>query len=273
MNGFAWSAFAANLAVAAGAASAVLLATFAVARAKGVHRVVDVAWGVAFAAVAAASFATSAGHGGSGVRVLVTAATAVWGLRLAAHIAWRGHGRGEDPRYERLLAKAPGGRDAYAFRVVYLVQGALVWLVSLPVQAACYLTGGLSGWAVAGAAVWAAGLFFESVGDFQLARFTADPAHRGLIMDRGLWRLTRHPNYFGDCLVWWGLFLMACGSWQAAAVSVVSPLVMTLLLTRGSGQRLLEAHMADRPGYAAYAARTSGFVPLPPRRAGHRDRA
>lgn len=116
-----------------------------------------------------------------------------------------------------------------------------------------------------GAALWVVGLTFEAVGDFQLARFRADPAHRGTVMDRGLWAWTRHPNYFGDFLVWWGLYLMACGTWQAALVCLVSPVVMTLLLTVGSGKRLLEAHMADRPGYAAYAARTSGFLPLPPR--------
>jgi steroid 5-alpha reductase family enzyme len=111
----------------------------------------------------------------------------------------------------------------------------------------------VGGVALAGLAVWAVGFAFEAVGDAQLARFRADPANAGRVMDRGLWSWTRHPNYFGDCLVWWGL-------------SVLSPLVMTLLLTRGSGKPLLERHLADRPGYAAYVARTSGFVPLPPRR-------
>ncbi|MFF7641850.1 DUF1295 domain-containing protein [Streptomyces canus] len=114
----------------------------------------------------------------------------------------------------------------------------------------------------------AVGLGFEAVGDAQLARFKADPANRGRIMDRGLWAWTRHPNYFGDFCVWWGLYLMACDLPAAAAVSVVSPLVMSLLLTRGSGKRLLERHMADRPGYAGYVARTSGFLPRPPRRQG-----
>ncbi|MGH3324617.1 MAG: DUF1295 domain-containing protein, partial [Streptomyces sp.] len=116
-----------------------------------------------------------------------------------------------------------------------------------------------------GVVAWLTGMYFEAVGDAQLARFKADPAHRGQIMDRGLWSLTRHPNYFGDFLVWWGLYLLACGDWAVAALTLVSPVVMSLLLTKGSGKRLLEAHMADRPGYAEYAARTSGFFPLPPR--------
>lgn len=268
MTGYPWAAFAASLAVAAGAALAVMLATFAVALAKGVHRVVDVAWGCAFAAVALTSYGMSAGHGDGVTRAVATALTVVWGGRLAAHIARRGAGRGEDPRYDRMLSKAPGSRNAYAFRTVYLLQGALVWLVSLPVQAACYLSGAHRAFTVAGGLVWAVGVFFEGVGDFQLARHTADPARRGTVMDRGLWRYTRHPNYFGDFLVWWGLFLVACGSWQSAAVSVAAPVVMTLLLTKGSGKRLLEQHMAGRPGWDDYVTRTSGFVPLPPRRRG-----
>ncbi|MGX1562569.1 DUF1295 domain-containing protein [Streptomyces sp. NPDC055506] len=265
MNGFAWAAFAVGLAWSAGAALAVMLVTFAVAVRKGVHRIVDVAWGLGFTAVAVTAFVASAGNGDPGRRILVTVLTVVWGLRLALHIARRGRGHGEDPRYEEMLAKAPGSRNLYALRIVYLLQGALVWLVSLPVQAAQYITGPMTGWAVAGACLWAVGVFFEAVGDAQLARFKADPGNKGRIMDRGLWRYTRHPNYFGDFCVWWGLFLTVCDAPAAAAAVVVSPVVMSLLLTKGSGKRLLERHMAERPGYAAYAARTSGFFPLPPK--------
>ncbi|MGX1758595.1 DUF1295 domain-containing protein [Streptomyces lydicus] len=269
MTGFPWAAFATNLAVAAGAAFTVMLATFAVARVKGMHRLVDIAWGAAFTAVALTTCVLSAGYGDDGRRLLVTAATAVWGLRLSVHIARRGRGHGEDPRYERLLAKAPGSRDAYALRTVYLLQGGLVWLISLPVQVAQYVAVPPGPMAVAGGVVWATGFAFESVGDSQLVRFTANPGNRGRIMDRGLWAWTRHPNYFGDFLVWWGLFLSACGTPQSAAVAVVSPLLMSYLLVYGSGKRLLENHLADRPGYAAYTARTSGFLPLPPRRHPH----
>ncbi|MDQ8708414.1 DUF1295 domain-containing protein [Streptomyces sp. LHD-70] len=266
MNDFPWAAFALNLGLAAAAALVVMLGTFALAVRRGLHRIVDIAWGVGFTAVALVTFAASAGHGDLERRVLVTALTAVWGLRLAVHIARRGRGHGEDPRYEAMLAKASGNRNAYALRMVYLLQGALVWLVSLPVQAAQYVPGGLSPLAWAGVALWALGLCFEALGDAQLARFKADPANKGRLMDRGLWSWTRHPNYFGDFCVWWGLFLLACDEPAAAAVSLVSPVVMSLLLTQGSGKRLLERHMRDRPGYAEYAARTSGFFPRPPRR-------
>ncbi|MGW0310593.1 DUF1295 domain-containing protein [Streptomyces flavidovirens] len=270
MSGFPWAGLAANLAPAAGAAFAVMLTVFVLATVRGTHRLVDVAWGLAFTAVAVVTYVVSAGHGDDTRRLLVTMATAVWGVRLAAHIARRGRGHGEDPRYERILGKAPGNRTLYAFRMVYLLQGTLVWIISLPVQAAQYAPAPVGPLTFAGIAVWATGLFFEAVGDYQLARFKADPGHAGRVMDRGLWSWTRHPNYFGDFLVWWGLFLMACGSWQGAVASLVSPVLMSVLLIRGSGKRLLEAHMSGRPGYAQYVARTSGFFPRPPRRpAGH----
>ncbi|WP_427921569.1 DUF1295 domain-containing protein [Streptomyces sp. cg40] len=265
MSGFGWSAFAVNLGWAAAASLAVMLVTFAIAVRRGLHRIVDVAWGLAFTAVAVASCAASAGEGDPGRRYLVTALTALWGLRLAGHIARRGRGHGEDPRYDQLLGKAPGSRNLYALRTVYLLQGALVWLVSLPVQAAQYVPGPMTAFAAAGTALVVIGVCFEAVGDAQLARFKADPAHQGRIMDQGLWRYTRHPNYFGDFCVWWGLYLIVCDSAGAAAVTVVSPLVMSCLLIWGSGKRLLERHMAQRPGYAQYAARTSGFFPRPPR--------
>ncbi|MFF9909375.1 DUF1295 domain-containing protein [Streptomyces sp. NPDC013457] len=266
MNGFDGGAFALNLGVAAGVALAVMLAAFAVGTAKGLHRIVDIAWGAAFAAVALATWLLSAGDGDDGRRLAVALATVVWGLRLALHIARRGRGHGEDPRYARMLARAPGDPRLYALRKIYLLQGGLVWLVSLPVQAAAYLTEPLGALGALGLFLWAGGLAFEAVGDHQLARFKADPAHRGMIMDRGLWSWTRHPNYFGDFLVWWGLWLLACATWQTAALTLVSPVVMSALLIWGSGKRLLEAHMADRPGFADYAARTSGFFPRPPRR-------
>ncbi|MFD3998607.1 DUF1295 domain-containing protein [Streptomyces sp. NPDC058548] len=266
MTGFPWGPFAAGLPLSAAAAFTVMLATFLFAVRGGAHRVVDVAWGVAFSAVALASLAASAGEGDPVRRPLVTALTVVWGLRLAAHIAHRGRGHGEDPRYEAMLARAPGSRTLYALRMVYLLQGALVWLVSLPVQAAQYIPGPMGGAALVGAALWAVGMFFEAVGDWQLTRFKADPAHQGAVMDRGLWRWTRHPNYFGDFCVWWGLFLfVGDAAAPVIALCAVSPLVMSHLLINVSGKALLERHLAGRPGYAEYAARTSGFLPRPPR--------
>jgi steroid 5-alpha reductase family enzyme len=242
----------------------VLAVTFVVARSLGRHNVMDVAWGLGFAAVAVVGYAVS--DGDHGRRLLAAALTVIWGVRLGAHIAWRSRGGEEDPRYAALLDRAPGSRDAYALRKIYLTQGPILWFVSLPVQVAMVEKGPIGVAAWIGAALWLAGFFFETVGDWQLARFRADPANRGQVMDRGLWRYTRHPNYFGDACVWWGLFLIACDHW-VGPLTVLSPLVMTFFLVKGTGKPLLEKGMRKtRPGYAEYAARTSGFFPLPPRR-------
>jgi steroid 5-alpha reductase family enzyme len=274
MSGFDGSAFALGVAVSAGAVLGVLAAAFAVAVRQRRHSVVDVAWGLGLAVVAVVSWAVSAGDGDAGRRGLVTVLVALWGLRLATHIARRNAGHGEDPRYEAMLAAAPAGRrNAYALRKVYLVQGPILLFVSLPVQAAQYGSAGLFSSAgvgvltVLGCLLWAVGLFFEAVGDRQLARFKADPANRGSIMDRGLWSYTRHPNYFGDACVWWGVYLLAAGT-GAGAATVLSPVLMTFLLAKGTGAALTESRMTGRPGFAEYVARTSGFLPRPPRRPG-----
>ena len=266
MSGIDGAALAGCLAATLGAALAVLLAAFAVGVRRGVHRHVDVAWGLAFCAVALTGYLLSAGHGADSRRLLMLALVVLWGLRLSAHIWWRGRGRPEDPRYARMLERAPvERRTGYALRKVYLLQAAIVWLVSLPVQVAMFLPHPpeLLGWA--GTALWALGLFFESLGDHQLGRFRADPANRGRVMDGGLWRYTRHPNYFGDACVWWGLFLCAANA-PIGWATVVSPLLMTYLLVNGSGKPMLERQLSSsKPGWADYAARTSGFLPLPPR--------
>jgi steroid 5-alpha reductase family enzyme len=254
-----------TFAVCAAAVVALLLATFAVALKVGRYNVVDAVWGLGFAVIAAVAFALSSGYGSATRRYLLLAVTVVWGLRLAAYIGWRSRGQGEDPRYAEMLGKAPGSRAAYALRKVFLLQAALIWLISAPVQAGMFQRGGPSWLMYAGLAVWLCGLIFESVGDGQLARYKADPANRGTVMDRGLWRYTRHPNYFGDACVWCGLFLISWGSWPGL-VTVFSPVLMIFLLARGSGKPITEERMSGRPGYADYVARTSGFVPLPPRR-------
>ncbi|MCA1221170.1 DUF1295 domain-containing protein [Streptomyces sp. 8L] len=273
MSGFPWGSFGTGVGVSAGGVLAVMLVTFAVGVSKGRHRYVDIAWGAAFAVASTISVAAAVARGeGDGARQgLVTALTVIWGLRLTLHIAHRGRGKGEDPRYEKLLAKGSGNARLRALRTVYLLQALLVVLVSLPVQAAQYLPHPVGPLVYAGCALWLLGLFFEAVGDRQLEVFTANPANKGRIMDRGLWSWTRHPNYFGDFCVWWGLYLFACADWRTAAATVVSPVVMSLLLTKGSGKRLLERHMAHRPGFADYASRTSGFVPWPPKRRPQRD--
>ena len=250
----------------AGALLVMMGITFAIGRKLGRHSVVDTAWGAGIALAATVSLLSSAGHGQPVRRYLLLAAAVSWGLRLAAHLTWRNHGAGEDPRYRDLLSRAPGNPRWYALRVIYLPQALILWLACIPIQVGMLARGPAGAVTIAGAVVWLCGFGFESIGDWQLARFKADPAHRGMLMDRGLWRYTRHPNYFGDACMWWGLFLISLGS-VAGLATVFAPLLMTWILTKGSGQRLTDKRMAaSRPQYADYAARTSGFIPLPPRR-------
>jgi steroid 5-alpha reductase family enzyme len=254
------------LASTAGALLVMLGITFAIGVRLGRHSVVDSAWGVGIALTATVSLLASTGHGDSVRRYLLLAAAVLWGLRLAAHLTLRNRGAGEDPRYRDLLSRGRGNPRWYALRVIYLPQALLLWLACLPIQFGMLERGTAGAVAIAGAVVWLCGFGFESIGDWQLSRFKADPAHRGMLMDRGLWRYTRHPNYFGDACMWWGLFLISLGS-LAGLATVFAPLMMTWILTKGSGQRLTDKRMAaSRPQYADYAARTSGFIPLPPRR-------
>ncbi len=250
--------------------AAVLVAqavTLAVALRLGRHAIVDVTWGAGYVLVALVTFVLSDGVGDDLRRWVVLVMTAAWGARLAVHIARRSRGGEEDPRYVALLERAGDrSRVVYAIERIYLPQGALMWLVSLPIQVTTFAPSALGWLAWVGVAVWGLGLIFETVGDAQLTRFRNDPASKGQVLDGGLWRYTRHPNYFGDACVWWGLFLVAAGTWPGV-LTVFSPLVMTYLLTMGSGKPLLEKGMSSRrPGYDEYVARTSGFFPLPPKR-------
>jgi steroid 5-alpha reductase family enzyme len=253
--------------LATAAALLVMMAvTFAVALKAGKHSMADTAWGLGIALAALVSLLVSAGHGQPVRRYLLLAASVTWGLRLAAYVTWRNRGKPEDPRYRDLLSRAKGNPNLYALRTVYLLQALILWLACLPVQAGMLEHAPAGPVTVLGAAVWAVGFAFESAGDWQLARFKANPANQGRIMDHGLWRYTRHPNYFGDFCMWWGLFLIALGSW-AELPTMVGPLLMTYILTRGTGQRLTDRRMAaSRPHYADYAARTSSFIPRPPRK-------
>jgi len=260
MNG---SALLAALPWVAAAVVAVLLATFVAAKVAGKHSVIDTAWGLLFAAVAVVVFAL--GTAGGARRWLLLVLPVAWGVRLAVHIGRRNHGKPEDPRYEQMLGKAPGNPDLYALRMVYLLQGVLALVIASPIVAGGFARAAAGALTWVGVAIWTIGVVFEAVGDAQLERFRRDPANRGRIMDVGLWRFTRHPNYFGDACVWWGIFLVAADA-PIALVTVYAPVIMTLLLTKGSGARILERHMSGRPGWAAYAARTSAFIPWPPRR-------
>jgi steroid 5-alpha reductase family enzyme len=228
--------------------------------------IVDRFWGVAFLVIAVAASAATDGY--EGRAHLVIALVAIWGLRLSLHITVRNLGAPEDYRYQA-MRRYWGATFAVASLVtVFGLQAVLAWVVSLPVQAAIAATGPkyltlLDG---LGVAVWTAGFLFEAVGDWQLAAFKADPRNRGALMDRGLWRYTRHPNYFGDAVQWWGLWLLAAatGAWWTA----IGPAVMTILLVRVSGVAMLERRLRkSKPEYEDYCRRTSAFLPMRPHRA------
>jgi steroid 5-alpha reductase family enzyme len=228
--------------------------------------IVDPAWGPAFVLVAL--IAALAGSGsGDARRWLLFALTAAWGIRLGAYLLRRKLGdREEDRRYAVMRERRGPSFVPWSLVWIFGFQGLLVLIVSLPIQVAAERHTSLGVDVIPGVVLFAIGLGFEAVGDEQLRRFKADPASRGQVMDRGLWRYTRHPNYFGDFCVWWGLWLVALpagGTWW----TFVGPVVMSTLLIRVSGKALLERDMAQRrPGYAEYIERTSGFLPLPPRR-------
>jgi len=187
----------------------------------------------------------------------------LWALRLAVYITWRHRGHGEDPRYAKIRAR---NEPHFAVKSLYLVfglQALLAWVVALPVVAAVESDAPWNVLDAIGIALFALGLVIETAADAQLARFKAAPANRGQVMAQGLWRYSRHPNYFGEFCVWWGLWLvaLAAGAWW----TIASPLLMSVLLLKVSGVTLLERDIADRrPAYDAYAARTNAFFPWRP---------
>jgi len=195
---------------------------------------------------------------------LVSALVGAWGLRLAAYLAWRSWGHEEDRRYQAIRRR---NEPHFALKSLWLIfgfQAALAWVISLPLAGAIAGQTPLGMLDALGIALWTVGVFFEAVGDWQLTRFKRDPANAGRVMDRGLWRHTRHPNYFGDFCIWWGLYFIAvaAGAWW----SVIGPLVMSFLLLRVSGVRLLEHDIGERrPAYADYVRRTNAFFPGPRR--------
>jgi steroid 5-alpha reductase family enzyme len=227
--------------------------------------IVDVVWGLGFVMVAWVARAT--GDGDESRQTLLVAMTTLWGVRLGSYLFWRNHGKGEDFRY-RAMRKHYGPRFGMISLVtVFALQGALMWVVSLPVQLGqADPTPKIGLVAYLGIAVWAIGLFFEVIGDAQLAKFKADPASQGTVMQTGLWRYTRHPNYFGDACVWWGIALVAAETGKGA-FGLIGAVVMTILLRRVSGVTLLEKSLVKRrAGYTEYVERTSAFIPLPPRK-------
>jgi steroid 5-alpha reductase family enzyme len=198
---------------------------------------------------------------------LVAVLISLWGTRLSWHIFVRNRGHAEDPRYQAMRASHGGAFWWRSLFTVFWLQGAILWFVALPVLVAVSAArpAGLTALDALGVLLFAIGFGFEAVGDFQLRRFKADPANRGKVLDRGLWRYTRHPNYFGDATLWWGIYAIAAAT-PRGWLTALSPALMTFLLMRVSGVTLLERGLrASKPGYDAYVARTSAFIPWLPR--------
>ena len=227
--------------------------------------IVDIVWGFGFVCVAWA-VRLRVDEGLDARQNLLVLMTTVWGLRLAGYLFWRNHGKGEDYRY-KAMRKHWGPRfPLISLGTVFGLQGVLMFIVSLPVQLGQTRDTPDLGWlAYLGIAVWLVGLFFEVVGDAQLAKFKADASNQGKVMNRGLWKYTRHPNYFGDACVWWGIALVAAET-TVGKFGIIGAIVMTVLLRRVSGVVLLEKSLSKRKeGYAEYVARTSAFIPRPPK--------
>jgi steroid 5-alpha reductase family enzyme len=224
--------------------------------------IVDTLWPVLFI-LAALVYAWRAAEPGPRTS-LVIVLVAIWGLRLAPHLTLRNHGQPEDRRYQQIRKRNEPNFTLKSLYLIFGFQALLAALISVPLLGAINSPAELGLLDYAGVGLWLVGLAFEAGGDWQLARFKADPANAGQVMDRGFWRYTRHPNYFGDFCVWWGFYLIAAGAggWW----SIVGPAIMTVLLLRVSGVALLEKDIGERrPKYAEYVRRTNAFFPGPPR--------
>jgi len=239
------------------------LAAWAIATARRNVGLVDIFWSLFFLAGAATS-ALRADALDTRARLTIALVT-VWSLRLAIHLARRNWSAPEDHRYRAIRTRNSPGFEWKSLYLVFGLQAVLAWLISMPLAAAIDAARPLGVAALLGAALTLFGIVFEAVADAQLARFRAARDSTGAVLDRGLWRYSRHPNYFGECCVWWGFFLLAAdaGGWW----TVISPLLMCLLMLRVSGVALLEKDIGERrPAYRDYARRTNAFLPGPPRR-------
>jgi steroid 5-alpha reductase family enzyme len=267
VNGLSLTPFLVNLAVSAAVIAILMALIMALSARLRDWSIIDIFWGPGFVVVAVTSYLVSMGHGDDARRLIALLVPAVWGLRLGTYIFLRNRGHGQDPRYTAMLRHATGSVYAFVIRKVYWPQGWAMWLVSLPIQLAMFEHAAPNWITWVGVALAAIGIGFESIGDAQLMGFKKDPANDGRIMDRGLWRYTRHPNYFGDVCVMFGLWLVSLGHWLGL-VLVIAPAYMTHLLLNVSGKALLERRMTRKRGaaYEAYVARTSPFFPWPPKR-------
>ena len=251
----------------AGLATIALLAlpTWAVSVWRHDASLVDRLWPVFIASAAATYAVLLPVESARGVWMLVL--VGVWAVRLCAYITWRNWGHGEDRRYRAIRARNEPHFALKSLVLVFGLQAVLAWIVAAPFLPGLAATRPIGALDIAGIALAGSGIAYETVADAQMARFKSDPAHAGQVMDRGLWRNSRHPNYFGEACTWWGLWLIALGgAGLAGAWTIVSPVSMTVLLLKVSGVSLLEQDIGERrPAYRDYIARTPAFVPGPRR--------
>jgi len=228
--------------------------------------IVDIVWGTGFVVAGWAYFALTP-DGFPARKWLISILVTIWGLRLSLHILARNWGKGEDFRYRKWREEAGGKWWWRSFFKVFLLQGVLMWIISAPLLAAqiSATPDRLTLLDFVALLVWAVGFFFEAVGDWQLNRFKANPANKGKLLTSGVWRYTRHPNYFGDAAQWWGYYLIAAAA-SGGFWTIFSPVIMTFLLVRVSGVALLEKTMGEtKPGYKEYIETTNAFIPWFPR--------
>lgn len=229
--------------------------------------IVDIFWGPGFVLQVWVYFLLTP-QGDPARKWLSAVLVSIWGLRLGVYIFRRNRGKGEDFRYQEFRRKY--GPERYwwvSFFQVFVLQGVLMWVIGAPLLLAQGGPGSIGLWEAAAVIGWIIGFVFEAGGDAQLAAFKANPANKGKLLNTGLWRYTRHPNYFGDAAQWWAYYLLAVGAggWW----TIFSPVIMTLFLIRVSGVGLLEKTLAQtKPGYREYMETTSAFVPWFPKRTG-----
>jgi len=226
--------------------------------------IADVFWGMGFVIVSCIAF-TFAPQGFFPRKLLACSMVALWGLRLTVHIGVRNKGKPEDFRYAQWRVENGLRWWWLSYFKVFALQGFLMWVISAPLIATQYSVFPTSitplDWL--GASIWIFGLLFETIGDLQLTHYKADKSNKGKILTLGLWKFTRHPNYFGEAVLWWGIYLVtvAAGFWW----TIFSPVLMTLLLLKVSGVAMLERTMKSKPGYEEYMRKTNTFVPWFPK--------
>jgi len=224
--------------------------------------IVDSLWALFFllAALTTATLTPQPGPRATLIIVLV----AIWAARLSGYLTWRNWGKPEDHRYQGIRRRNEPGFTFKSLYLVFALQAVLAWIIAAPLAAGISSPAPFGLFDAAGITLWVSGFLFETIGDWQLARFKANPENKGKVMDHGLWRYTRHPNYFGEACLWWGYWLIAAsaGGWW----TVFAPLLMSVLLLKVSGVALLEKDIGERrPAYRDYIARTNAFFPGPRR--------